>query len=450
MPDHHTDHTRPERPSRAHLDAVARETAVRAAAAEPLTSPFDGAPESLRATVSDGLEAVSDEIVALSRALHADPETAYEEHRSVAAVADLLKRHGIEAQVGVHGLDTALRARIGSGDGPTVAVLAEYDALPGLGHACGHNVICSAAVGAFLALAHALSAPDAPGGTVVLLGTPAEEGGGGKELMARDGAFDGVDAAVMLHPFAHDIADHPFLGRRQVDVVYHGVAAHAAAQPFMGRNALDAVVLGYQGVAMLRQHLPDPDRIHGVITEGGDRPNVVPDRAAARYYLRSADADALRDMTTRVQAIAVGAAAMTGCGYELTWDPAPAYLPIRHNGTLAARWAVHQAGRGRTVYPRGVVPESETGSTDLGNVSFRIPAIHPMIAVAEPGTSLHTIEFGEASGGPGGDRAVVDGAAGLALTVADLLADGALREAVAAEFAEAGGPVDVPSFFEGA
>ncbi|MBW0106815.1 M20 family metallopeptidase [Pseudonocardia sp. KRD-291] len=425
---------------------------MRAAAAEPLSSPFDGAPESLRAAVDEGLGAVTDDIVALSRALHADPETAFAEHRSVAAVAELLARHGVEAEVGVHGLDTALRARAGNGRGPTVAVLAEYDALPGLGHACGHNVICASAVGAFLALARALGrAGDgtAPDGTVVLLGTPAEEGGGGKETMARDGAFDDVDAAVMVHPFAHDIADHPFLGRRQVDVVYHGVAAHAAAQPFMGRNALDAVVLGYQGVAMLRQHLPDPDRVHGVITEGGDRPNVVPDRAAARYYLRSADADALRDMTTRVAAIAVGAAAMTGCGYELTWDPAPPYLPIRHNATLAARWAVHQADRGRTVYPRGVVPESETGSTDLGNVSMRIPAIHPMIAVAEPGTSLHTVEFGEAAGGPGGDAAVRDGAAGLALTVADLLADTALREAVLAEFAEAGGPVDVPSFFEG-
>ncbi|MDN5920325.1 MAG: amidohydrolase, partial [Pseudonocardia sp.] len=152
MPDH-TDHTRPERPSRAYLDAVARETAGRAAAAEPLTSPHDGAPEALRAAVAEGLNAVRDEIVALSRALHAEPETAFREHRSVAAVAELLARHGVEAEVGVHGLDTALRARTGNGGGPTVAVLAEYDALPGLGHACGHNVIAAAAVGAGLGLA---------------------------------------------------------------------------------------------------------------------------------------------------------------------------------------------------------------------------------------------------------------------------------------------------------
>ncbi|MEJ8280784.1 M20 family metallopeptidase [Pseudonocardia spirodelae] len=434
-------------PSSAHDDAVARETALRAAAAEPITSPHEGAPAAVTAAVGAAVDALGAELLALSHDLHAHPETAFAEHRSVGRVAELLRRHGVAADVGVHGLETALRASTGAGGGPTVAVLAEYDALPGLGHACGHNVICSAAVGAFLALARVLAVHPVPA-TVLLLGTPAEEGGGGKETMARDGAFDGVDAAVMLHPFAHDIADHPFLGRRQLEVTYHGVAAHAAAQPHGGRNALDAVVAGYQGIAMLRQHLPDTDRVHGIVTDGGQAPNVVPERAAARYYLRSAHPETLRDLTTRVEAIAVAAAAMTGCGYTLDWDPRPPYLPIRHNRTLAARWAVHQAGRGRTVLPRGVVPESLTGSTDLGNVSLRVPAIHPMIAIAGPGTALHTTGFAAAAAGPGGDRAVLDGAAGLATVVADLLHDAALRDAVAAEFAEQGGAVDVPSFFD--
>lgn len=441
------DHCLPVPPSSAYDDAVARETAVRAAAAEPITSPYDGAPAAVRDAVASAVDGLRDELLALSHDLHAHPETAFSEHRSVAAVATLLAGHGIDAAVGVHGLDTALRATLGSGEGPTVAVLAEYDALPGIGHACGHNVICAAAVGAFLTLARVLAVHPV-GGTVVLLGTPAEEGGGGKETMARDGAFDGVDAAVMLHPFAHDIADHPFLGRRQLEVTYHGVAAHASAQPHRGRNALDAVVMGYQGIAMLRQHIPDGDRVHGVVVDGGQAPNVVPERAAARYYLRSQHPETLRDLTARVEAIVVAAAAMTGCGHTLDWDPRPPYLPIRHNRTLAARWAVAQAGRGRTVYPRGVVPESETGSTDLGNVSLRVPSIHPMIAIAEPGTALHTTGFAEAAAGAAGDRAVLDGAAGLATVVADLLHDAALREAVAAEFAEAGGPVDVPAFFE--
>ncbi|MFP5021227.1 M20 family metallopeptidase [Pseudonocardia phyllosphaerae] len=446
-PDHHHAQQRdPERPSTAHDEAVAARTAARAAAAEPITSPYAGAPAAIRDALTTAVADLGPQLLELSHALHADPETAFEERHSVARVAALLERHGIASEIGGYGLETSLRAGVGSG-GPTVAVLAEYDALPGIGHACGHNVICSTAVGAFLALAQVLGTSGVSG-TVVLLGTPAEEGGGGKETMARAGAFDDVDAAVMLHPFAHDIADHPFLGRRQLEVVYHGVAAHAAAQPHMGRNALDAAVLAYQGVAMLRQHLPDADRLHGIVTDGGQVPNVVPERAGSRYYLRSQDPETLRDLTARVEGIAVGAALMTGCGYTLTWDPRPPYLPIRHNTTLAARWAVHQADRGRTVFPRGVVPESETGSTDLGNISMRIPSIHPMLGIAEPGTALHTTGFAEAAGSASGDRGVLDGATGLAQTVADLLCDTELRAAVEAEFAAQGGPVDVPHYFD--
>jgi amidohydrolase len=260
--------------------------------------------------------------------------------------------------------------------------------------------------------------------------------------------FDDVDATIMLHPFSHDIAMHPFLGRRQVEMVFRGVAAHASAQPFMGRNALDAAVAAYQGVAALRQHLPDGDRVHGVFTDGGARPNVVPDRAALLFYLRSSEPETLRDLAARVAAVAEGAAAMTGCGVELVWDEQPPYLPIRANHALAGRWAVNQAPYGRTPLPPGVVPEFLTGSTDLGNLSYRMPAIHPMIAVSGPTVALHTVEFAEAAGSPSGDAAVRDGAAGLALTAVDYLADADLREAVHAEFAAAGGPLDVPAYFD--
>ncbi|MQA14362.1 MAG: amidohydrolase [Pseudonocardiaceae bacterium] len=435
-------------PSQAYADALARRTAELAAAAQPPSSPHRGAGGNLRGAGEEAVRAVGHDAVALSHDLHAHPEEAFAEYRSVTAVADTLRAHGLAAQTGVHGLPTALRAVTGSGQAPRLAVLAEFDALPGLGHACGHNVICGAAVGAFLALHRVLARDDTPAGTAVLLCTPAEEGGGGKELMARDGAFDGLDAVLMLHPFSHDIADHPFLGRRQLEVTYHGVAAHAAAQPFMGRNALDAVVLGYQGVAMLRQHIPPPDRVHGVILDGGQRPNVVPDRAVARYYLRSPEPDTLRDLTTRVEAIAVAAAAMAGCGYELDWDPRPGYLPIRHNRTLGARYAGHLGRCGRAVLPRGVVDESLTGSTDLGNVSVRVPAIHPMIAISDPGVMLHTPGFAEAAASGRADVAVRDGAAGLALTALDFLADADLRTAVADEFAAAGGVLDVARFFD--
>lgn len=429
------------------MAGLAASTAAAAAAAVPTTSAFSGASEELVAREEEALKAVGDQAVALSRDLHAHPEEGFVEHRSVAAVADLVRAHGAQADVGVHGLDTAVRAGHGDGAeaGPTIAIVAEYDALPGIGHGCGHNIICASAVGAFLALAPL--AAELPG-RVVLLGTPAEEGGGGKEVMARQGAFDDIDAAVMLHPFSHDVAEHPFLGRRQLEITFHGVAAHASAQPFMGRNALDAATLCYTGIAMLRQHLPPSDRVHGVVTDGGQRPNVVPEVAGAQYYLRSADPATLADLCARVTDIARGAALMTGCGVELEWDAQPAYLPIRVNQALAARWSVHQADRGRTALPRGVVPELLAGSSDMGNVSYRVPSIHPMIGLGQADAALHTTGFAALSGSPAGDEAVLDGASGLARTALDYLVDDALRAEVHDEFARAGGPLDVPRFFD--
>jgi amidohydrolase len=438
------DAARPAPPDDSYLRALTAATERAAAAAEPIRSEHDGAPARVREAVTTAVAEQAADLVALSQDLHAHPEEGFAEHRSVRAVADLLERHGHRAEVGVGGLETALVATRGEG-GPHVAVLAEYDALPGVGHACGHNIICATAVGGFLGAARAQ--PET-GGRVSLIGTPAEEGGGGKEILARAGVFDDVDAVVMLHPFNHDIAMHPFLGRRQLEMVFHGVAAHAAAQPFMGRNALDAAVAAYQGVAALRQHLPGTDRVHGVFTDGGARPNVVPARAALLFYVRSAAVETLRDLAERLTAIARGAAAMHGCTVELDWDPQPPYLPIRFNRALAARWAVNQEPTGRQPLPPGVVPEFLTGSTDLGNLSFRMPAIHPMIAVSAPTVALHTVDFAAAAGSDAGDRAVRDGALGLALTAADYLADAALREAVHAEFAATGGPLDVPAFFD--
>jgi amidohydrolase len=442
MPEDHP--TRPLPPDLSYLRSLTASTEQAVRHAEPIGSVHKGAPDEVRTAVMDAARRNDDELVELSHDLHAHPEEAFGEHRSVRAVAQLLERHGHTAQIGVGGLETSLVTSIGT-DGPHVAVLAEYDALPGVGHACGHNIICATAVGAFLAAA---KVHDRVGGRISLIGTPAEEGGGGKETMARAGVFDDVDAVVMLHPFSHDIAMHPFLGRRQVEMVFHGVAAHASAQPFMGRNALDAAVAAYQGVAALRQHLPSTDRVHGIFTDGGARPNIVPERAALLFYLRSAAPETLRDLAARVDQVARGAATMTGCGVELHWDRLPAYLPIRFNHTLSARWAVNQEPAGRRALPTGVVPEFLTGSTDLGNLSYRMPSIHPMIAVSEPTVALHTTEFETASGGPAGDRAVLDGALGLALTAVDYLADAELREAVSAEFAAAGGPLDVPAYFD--
>lgn len=432
--------TGPAQPDESYLRALVAATEAAVAGAEPLTSAFTGAPAELCAPVRAAVDELGDELVALSRDLHAHPETGFAEHRSVRAVADLLARHGHTAEIGT-ALPTDLRCTTGSDGGPHIGILAEYDALPGIGHGCGHNVICATAVGAFLGLAG--RAP----GRVTLFGTPAEEGGGGKETMARAGLFADVDAVVMLHPFSHDVAMHPFLGRRQVEMVFHGVAAHASAQPFMGRNALDAAVAAYTAVAALRQHLPPSDRLHGTFTDGGARPNVVPDRAALLFYVRSMEPETLRDLAHRVAEIAYGAARMHGCTVDVTWDDKPPYLPIRQNAALAGRWAARQVERGRTPLAPGVVPEFLTGSTDLGNLSYRMPAIHPMLAIAGPTAALHTVGFAAAAGSETGDRGVRDGADGLALTALDYLVDDALRAAVHEEFAARGGPVDVPAFF---
>jgi amidohydrolase len=412
-------------------------------------SPFAGASAQLAAALEARVDALAGDLSEVVHTLHGDPETAYEEHRSAAFLVELLNRHGIKAELGVFGLSTAVRAEIGSGSGPAIAILSEYDALPEVGHACGHNVIAATGVGAFIALAKTLDEdPEAFPGRVVFLGTPAEEGHSGKEVMARGGAFDDVDAAIMVHPYAMDLAEQVWLGRRLLTVTFSGVAAHASAQPFMGRNALDAASLAYTGIGLLRQQLPPADRVHAIITEGGQRPSVIPEKAVLKLYARSKYPDTLKDLSARLEDIATGAALMTGTAVDISWDEHPPSLPVRTNSALTGRWVAAQQRRGRSPLPAGVVSETIAASTDFGNVSYRIPGIHPLIGIAPADVALHTRAFAEAAGSPAAESGALDGAAGLALTALDYLCDPELREAVAREFAEAGGPVDVPSYFD--
>jgi amidohydrolase len=409
------------------------------AASAALRSTHEGAPSGLREALAQQVAALAEDVLALSHDIHANPELGFAERHAAAAVGKLLQRHGHDAEVGAYGIETAVRARAGSGR-PTVAILAEYDALPGIGHACGHNVICATAVGAFLALAPLLSDLD---GSIELIGTPAEEGGGGKELIAQSGGFDEVDAALMLHPFSADVAEHPWIGVRQVNVTFHGLSAHAAAMPFLGRNALDAVVNAYVGISQLRQHMMPSDRVHGIITDGGQRPNIVPERAAASFYLRSAEPGTLTELAERAEAIFEGAAIATGTAVEIDWDPCPVYLPVRNNHPLAARYAENMVPRGRKVVPAGVMPSHLTGSTDMGNVSIRVPSIHPTLGIAPLGVSIHNPEFTTWAASERADRGTVDGAYALAATAADFLADAGLRAAVAEDFEAAGGRIDL-------
>lgn len=378
--------------------------------------------------------------------LHAHPETAFEEHRSMAVLADIVEEHGFPTRRGVYGVETAFEASWQSPDfdpeqHPTVAILAEYDALPQIGHACGHNVIAAAGVTGFLAATAALDAAPSMSGRVLLQGTPAEEGHSGKEYMIRGGSLDGVDAAVMIHGFGYDIGAHAWVGRRILRVSFHGVAAHASSQPFMGRNALDAASLAYQGIGLMRQQMPPSDRVHAIMS-GGDRPSIIPSEAEMTIYVRSLGTRTLMDLSARVEDIVQGAALMAGVEVDVDWDEHPMTLPVRNNAALVGRWTATQARRGRTALPAGTVPDTVAASTDFGNVSHLVPGLHPMVKVSPTDVALHTEDFARWAATPQAVDAAVDSAAGLAQVALDFLADTDFRRAAQEDF-DREGPVSV-------
>jgi amidohydrolase len=383
----------------------------------------------------DAVDGMRESLLSLSREIHANPELAFEERFASARLVAALRGAGIEVTEGAYGLPTAFAAEFGAQGGPCVAVLAEYDALPEIGHACGHNLIATAGVGAGLALA---SLGARLPGRVRVLGTPAEERGCGKELMAREGALVGVDAAMMMHPSSVNLVSMPCVCMAELDVVYRGVSAHAAAMPERGINALDALVLAYQGVAALRQHIRGSERIHGIFTDGGQAPNVVPDRAAGRFYVRAATQDALEALKPRVEGCFRAGAAATGAELELRWGEAD-YLDIRYNQPLAEAFRANAEQLGRVFFPYDKLPATLQGSTDMGNVSQRIPSIHPMLASAPVHCTIHHPEFAKWAGSELGDAAAIDGAKALAMTALDYLADAELRERTRAFFAAVNG-----------
>ena len=401
-------------------------------------------PAAVDAEIAAAVERLRPELARLARELFDQPEIGFEEHASVARIAALLAAHGVDAEVGAFGLDTALRATAGAdaaASGSHFAIIAEYDALLGIGHACGHNVIAAVAVGAFLAAAPVVADL---GGRLSLIGTPAEENGGGKELIIRAGGFDDVDAAGMVHPSSgsgtSSVLGQRTTGVRRVAVTFHGRAAHAAGAPWLGRNALDAVVTAYQSVAQLRQHILPSDRLHGIITDGGAAPNIVPEWASALFYVRSAEVGQLRELTDRVVAVLEGAALATGTGAEIDVDPVPRYLPLQTNTALTARWTEAFAARGHEI-PAPAAPPQGGPSTDMGNVSRLVPSIHPSLGLGGPDDVFpHNAAFAELTVLPAAVDALVDAAAALAATAVAYTTDPQLRAAAAAEFAASGGP----------
>lgn len=378
-------------------------------------------------SIIDGMES---ELLAVSHAIHAQPELAFEEEAASALLAEKVESAGLEVQRSVYGLKTAYATEFGEA-GKTLAILSEYDALPGIGHACGHNIIAAAGLGAALALAKL--GKKLPG-RVRYLGTPAEERGGGKELMAREGAFDGVDAAMMVHPAGMDLATIPSLCVQEVRIIYHGRAAHAAAMPHKGLNALDGVVTAYQSIAQLRQHIRQNERIHGIITEGGMAANIVPERAAGLFYIRAATAQALGRLKERVSDCFNGAAISTGTKAELLWDKVT-YLDVKHNAPLAAVYARHAKKLGRKIIDPESLPRGAGFiSTDMGNISHRVPSIHPMIACAPPNIVIHHPEFARHAASSAGDKAVLDGAKAMALTALEFFSDNDLQAQVGQDY----------------
>lgn len=382
----------------------------------------------IQATKGRAIEAVNaarDELVDISLDIHSHPELAMKEQRASRLLADRLQAHGFAVERGAFDIPTAFRARWG--EGPiTIAYLCEYDALPEIGHACGHNLIATAGIGAALGLKAAVS-PDQV--TLLVLGTPAEEDVGGKAIMIERGAFDGVDVAMMAHPAPFDIADPPMYGVEQCHVTYRGQAAHASVAPEVGVNALDALVLAYQAIAQLRQHIRRDSRIHGIITHGGSAPNVVPDRAEGTFLVRALQPGYLAELKAKVIKCFEAGAQASGATLDIAWAPYP-YMPLNTNAPLARAYKANAQAVGRTFLDQKV---ESTGSTDMGNVSWVVPSIHPTFSVGAFGIN-HTEGFTKVSATDAAHQAMLQVAQALAMTGVDLVLDPDLLQEAKAAF----------------
>jgi amidohydrolase len=368
-------------------------------------------------TITAAVDGMADQLVNLSHEISADPELSYDEHRAAERCAALLEKHGFEVERHSYGQPTSFAARVGSGK-THVVICAEYDALPVVGHACGHNIIASSGLGAGMALAPLVDAADM---RLTVLGTHAEEVGGGKVELIDAGAFDDADVALMMHPTPYDEYGPTSLAIEEWVAVYTGHASHASGAPHLGRNALDGVVAGYTNIGLLRHYLKKWQQVHGVITEGGEAANVIPERAVASYYLRAIDMDDLEDLRTKVRNCLEGAARATNTEVEISVN-GYVYESLKPNKGLVDTFsaACEAIGREFVADPEG---DSPAGSTDFGNVSQRVPGLHADMAVYSYPAVNHQHEFAAACRSPEGDKTMLDGAKALALTALAVAAD---------------------------
>ncbi len=375
--------------------------------------------------VTKKVDTQSNNLIALSHKIHKSPETGFNEVKASKWLSDYLEKNGFDIERGICELPTSFRGSYGNGS-PHIAFMAEYDALPEIGHACGHNIICTAAIGAAVA---AKPAADQCGGTIVVIGTPAEEIFGGKSIMAERGAFNDIDIAMIVHPSTSNLASTRALACISLEVEFIGKAAHAAALPQEGINALEAMILSFNGINSLRQHISEQARIHGIITKGGDAPNVVPAYTAGSFLVRAIDDTYLEELKGKVLNCFKAASLATEAKLKFRWKDY--YAPLIINQTLSQVFADNMRTLGREPQP---LPERGFGSSDVGNVSRVVPTIHPEVAIAPHSISLHSAEFRTAAVSAEGDRGLIDGAKALALTAVDLLANPKTVAAIRKEF----------------
>ncbi len=378
-----------------------------------------------KAAAQDRLESMRSRIIDLSHRIHANPETGFRETQAVSWISGLLSDAGFDVKIGICDLPTAFLAK--AGNGPLhVCFCAEYDALPEIGHACGHNIIAAAAAGAGIAAA---AAAETAGLTVSVIGTPAEELGdaGGKILLLERGAFDGVHAAMMVHPAPFDVLTPKVIAASMFEVRYSGREAHASAFPEMGINAADALTVAQTAIGLLRQHILPTDRIHGIIVHGGDAPNIVPGHTSAKYIVRGETLADLEKLRPRVYACFEAGALATGCNLEIVGGEKP-YSEMIHDPDLVALYKSNCERLGR-IYPAvGAEKHKSAASTDMGNVSLAVPSIQPMIGIESYPAVIHQKEFAERCITKAADQAVCDGALAMAWTAIDIGIDAKLRD----------------------
>jgi len=375
--------------------------------------------EKLKLDVKRSIQSQRERLIQLSVDIHDNPESGFKEEKAATWLTSYLEDGGFHVERGVAGLPTAFRAIYGQ-ESPRIALLAEYDALPKIGHGCGHNIIGVSAVGAGVASKHII---DRLGGSVVVMGTPGEEVLGGKIDMVKAGAFKEVDVAMIVHPDTRNMPTEEALAASTLEVEFFGRPAHAAGQPHKGINALDAMVLAFTAINSLRQHIRGDARIHGIITDGGEAPNIVPAHSAATFLVRALDDDYLAELKDRVLNCFRGASVASGARLEYRWKNRP-YAPMKNNMTLAGLFRQNLESLGRNV--EDFDPRSGLGSTDMGNVSQVVPSIHPTIAIAPHEVLLHTPEFAAATVSEAGHSGLLDAAKAMAMTAVDILQPGTI------------------------